>query len=129
MSRPSQIIIGLVAGFLGGAVFLGALEPPRPGDPSRALRFMLAAIAGVISVACLIPRSRPVTMRVIGLVLFAGGIFGLFHLNGRPSRAIVFDVGLLIGGASLIFTGKYSSFGAHGATFDAIEQSNNRDSQ
>lgn len=71
MSLGSRIVIAAVSLVCALMFFLTALDPS--GLPAGAIVFYgMAAVCVIIAVACLFPKSRPVTLRIIGgLILSA----------------------------------------------------------
>ncbi|MDY7016043.1 MAG: hypothetical protein SVX43_21080 [Cyanobacteriota bacterium] len=70
MSKGSRIAIGIVA--LLGAVgfFLTALDPSDfPAGPP--VFYGLAAVFAIVAIACFFPKSHPVSLRLIGAIIFA----------------------------------------------------------
>jgi len=130
MSRPSQLILGAVSGLLGIMVFFVAMQSPPDQKPDPKILLLLSAIAICISIACFFRKSRPVTLRLIGIVLLCVGIGGLFmgppaqNSNKRQIQAYVFLAGLIAGGGWLAVTGKYPVWGAYGIALAKIEEAN-----
>jgi len=68
MSRGACIMLGitlviLASGFVGVAWFTSGLEGMRASTIGAAI---LAVFSGVGAIACLVPASRPVTLRLVG---------------------------------------------------------------
>lgn len=69
MSFGSRIVIGGVALLCAAAFLMTALDPS--GLPAGAFPFyVLAVFCVVIAIACVFPQSHPVTLRLIGAVIF-----------------------------------------------------------
>ena len=77
MSLGSRIVIAAISLISTLMFFLTALDPS--GLPAGPLVFYaLALICLIIVVACLFPKSRPVTLRMIGFVIFSAYVYYLF---------------------------------------------------
>jgi hypothetical protein len=132
MSRGSQIIIGAVSGLLGIMVFAVAMQSPPDQKPDPKILLFLSAIAMCVSIACFIRKSRPVTLRLIGIVLVSAGI-GVFFIgppdqnsNKKQIQSYVFFAALAAGGGWLAVTGKYPQWGAFGIAMAEIEKANSK---
>jgi hypothetical protein len=132
MSRGSQIAIGIVSALLGVAVlasgFVMRAYDQETGPNPNAL-FALSGIAFCISIACFFRRSRRVTLRLIGLVLLAGGVAAIIGMNSEPTGydsvgSLFFAASLAAGGLWLSVTGQYPRWGAYGKHLAAIERDN-----
>jgi hypothetical protein len=113
------VSLAVACGLIAAAfAVLGALY----GDyfPKGAWPFYgLAAFCTLISLACLAPRSRPVALRVIGVVVFGGFAAYVFSSYGKPDcwRALAaFGVFGLPAGYVAV-TGKYPRWGKAAAAF------------
>ena len=123
MSRGSRIAIGLVSGLLGFMVFCVAMNRDPLQKPSATVLFIMSGIAFCITAACFVRSSRPVTLRVIGVVLFGIGVFSFFKFSIGDPEELLFRVGLVAGGGWLAVIGKYPWFGAWGCAFESIRES------
>jgi hypothetical protein len=115
-------------------VFFAALNAGPDQIPPQSVLFLLSASAICISVACISQKSRPVTMRLIGVILVVAGVGVLFFAPAGPNtnpapkglKPMVFAFFLALGGGWLAITGKYPSWGAHGRIFQALEEANSQ---
>jgi hypothetical protein len=127
MSQGSRIAIGIVA-FLCAAAFLkSALNPV--GLPVGAIVFYgMALFCVVIAIACFFPKGHPVTLRIIGIVIFYAYVsYAYDSLHTQNFRRAV--GGFLLWGVPsgyLAIKGKYPSWGQGAAGFNANQQKNTR---
>lgn len=125
MSRPSQIVIGSVTGLLGILILTVSGQVPD------LKLIVIAAIAFCISAACFIPKSRPVTMRLIGAVIVvtvAGALLQSRDPDSEPlrPRGYVFAALAAAAGGCLAVTGTYPSWGAYGGAVTKVQEENAR---
>lgn len=128
MSAGSRIAIGLVA--LLGAVgfFLTARDPSGLPSEDPFLFYGLAAAFVVIAIACFFPKSHPVTLRLIGGLIFVAGITNVI-LSFSSGGLLTSIVGLIIWGplsVYLMIKGKLSVSGS--GSEDTNGQQNQRKS-
>jgi hypothetical protein len=99
-------LLGVVAGTAGAEVAKG----PWPF-------YGLAAFSTCIALACLVPRSRPVTLRLIGAAVFATYTVYLYQDFDKPKvwRAFLCVFGLPA--AYVAVMGKYPRWGKAAAAF------------
>ena len=127
MSKSSRIIIGIVA--LLGAVgfFITALEPE--GLPTGVAGFYaMAALFVIIAVACFFPKTHPITLRMIGMVIFCGYVAYVYDSfqTQNFSRAIK---GLIFWGLPsgyLAIMGTYPSWGKASAGLNGKQEKSRR---
>jgi asparagine N-glycosylation enzyme membrane subunit Stt3 len=109
MSLGSRIAVGAVALLCAAGFFMTALDPS--GLPAGALVFYgMAGFCIVIAIACVFPQSHPVTLRLIGAIIFLAYVSDSFHTQNL-GRAFV---GFLVWGIPsgyLAVMGKYPSWG------------------
>jgi hypothetical protein len=120
MSPWARIMIGLVSAF--GAICF-ALIGFFPGFalPAGAWPFYgLAAFWTIVALACLVPRSKPLTLRLIGAPVcgfFAVYAYSSFGTDSFP-RALA-GLGVLgLPGAYVTVLGRYPSWGRAAAAFN-----------
>lgn len=69
MSMGARIAIGIVALICGFGFFLTALD--TSGLPAKpAVFYGMAILCVIIAIACFFPKSHPLTLRMIGAVIF-----------------------------------------------------------
>ncbi|MEO0378611.1 MAG: hypothetical protein AAF329_29270 [Cyanobacteria bacterium P01_A01_bin.17] len=130
MSLGSRIVIAAVSFVCALMFFLTALDPS--GLPSGALVFYgMAAVCVIIAVACLFPKSHPVTLRLIGGLILSAYVIYVFDSfqTQNFTRAVV---GFLVWGLPsgyLAVTGKYPSWGKGAAGFNGAEKNTPRKRQ
>lgn len=129
LSKGSRIAIGIVA--LVSALFflLSALDPdsPFPGGP---LAFYgLAILCVVIAIACIFPKSHPVTLRIIGTTIFVAYTSYLVHSFGSPGffRALAGMFVFGIPSGYLAIFGKSPTWDAIAKDFKAKEDKDTSD--
>jgi len=125
MSNWARFAIGTVSLFLGMLVFQVALMP-LPPPPTPAMLFTLSACAFCIAIACYSKSSRPVTLRIIGVMVCIAGCFAVsYELKAKAIgylALITYAIPMAGGGAWLAITGKYPFWGAYGSMFKMIEK-------
>lgn len=125
MSIGSRIAIGAVALLCAAGFFVTALDPS--GLPAGAFIFYgMAAFCVVIAIACFFPQSHPITLRLIGIMIFCAYIAYVSDSFRTPNlgRAIV---GFLVWGIPsgyLAVMGKYPSWGTGSEPFNAKQNRN-----
>lgn len=125
MSIGLRIAIGLVALLCAVGFLIMALDPS--GLPAGALAFYgMAAFFIVIAIACFFPKSHPITLRLMGAMIFCAYVayaFGSFQTQNF-GRAIV---GLIVCGMPsgyLAVSGKYPSWGRGAEAFNGKSHKN-----
>lgn len=94
MSAGSRIIIAAISLVCAAGFFMTALDPSGlPADPHSF--YGLAALCIVIAIASLSPKSHPITLRMIGTIIFCGymAYVGDSINNGNLGRAL-FGLGI-----------------------------------
>lgn len=123
MSKGSQILLGIVFAFAAGFfAYVASTDGPRM--PAGEWPFYgLSVFSAAVACACLVSRSRPITLRVIGAGIFAAFLFTA--VNGYFKEAPVKAVGgLVVFGlpcAFLTITGKYPTWGRVSAVFNGTK--------
>jgi hypothetical protein len=120
MSLWARITIGVVSAFAAVCfVLIGLfLGPELPNGPWPF--YGLAAFWGIVAVACLVPRSKPLAVRLIGaavcgaFAVYAGSSFGTD--NFLPALAGFAVLG--VPGAYVAISGRYPSWGRAAAAFN-----------
>jgi hypothetical protein len=127
MSIGSRIAIGVVSLVCAAGFWMTALDPS--GLPAGSFVFYsMAAFCITIAIACFFPQSHPVTLRIIGAVIFfayVAYVADSLHTQNL-GRAIL---GFLVWGIPsgyLAVVGKYPSRGMGAAGFNAEHNRNNR---
>jgi hypothetical protein len=136
MSRGACIFLG-IATLLIGAGFVATGAVAGENLPSGRLPFyVIGAFCGIIALACLSRRSRPITLRILGASICAAYVWYVLDEWGKPVRleqtnnVVKAIVGLIIfglPGAYLAITAKYPVWGkwshafARGAAADPTE--------
>ena len=119
MSMGARAAIGIVALLSGVGFFITALDPS--GLPAGSLVFYtMAAVCVVIAIACFFPKSHPVTLRLIGAIIFTtyvGYIIDSFQAQNLDRAVAGFIVWGLPSGY-LAIMGKYPSFGNGAKAFN-----------
>ena len=127
MSRGSRIAIGIAA-LLSAAAFLKSAFNPI-GLPVGAIVFYgMALFCGIIAMACFFPKGNPVTLRIIGVVIFSSYIIYWCSSFGTQNFTRA-TIGFLMWGIPsgyLAVKGKYPSWGYGAAGFNANQQKNIR---
>ncbi len=98
------------------------LGPELPGGPPAF--YGLAAFCIVVATACLVRKSRPVTLRIIGAVIFLTSAYFTYRSYGEKSF-IHLLIGLIVFGLPsgyLAIFGKYPNWGAISGAFDSQKQ-------
>lgn len=135
MSRASQLIIGAVSAMLGVVLILLCFidADPQPAVQSKLTALSFGAAASFcVTIACWFPRSRSLTMRLIGAMLVYGGMMifsppaNVPQQREEPIRRYLFASLLVMGGGYLSVTGKYPSWGLYGEHFKAMEEANSK---
>jgi hypothetical protein len=134
MSTGGRMVLGIACSLIASAfMVLGAFYGeyfPKGAWPF----YVLAAFCAFIALACLVSKSRPVALRMIGGMLFAWFAFALFRSYGEPDfwRAVG-GFGVLGAPAGyLALTGNYPRWGKFARAFDgssASEKGRERTSQ
>jgi hypothetical protein len=127
MSLGSRIAIGIVSMLAAGGFLISAMNPATVAA-TPIIFFGLAAFCGVITMACLFPKSSPVTLRIIGIVIFgtyAFYIYSSLHTDNL-SRAIKGFFFWGIPSGYLAIMGSYPSWGKGTAGFNANKKKNIR---
>ncbi|WP_146242379.1 hypothetical protein [Acaryochloris thomasi] len=111
MSAGSRIIIAVIALVCAAGFFLTALEPNGLADSYTFYGFAVFCL--VIAISSLSPKSHPITLRMIGTIIFCGYLThaGGSLTHGHLGRALV---GLLVCGLPagyLAIQGKYLRWG------------------
>lgn len=126
MSLGSRIAIGIVALLSAVGFWMMALDPS--GLPAGASVFYgMAAFCVVIAIACFFPQSHPITLRMIGAMIFCAYI-GYLHTSFGTQNLSQAMMGFLVCGIPsgyLAIMGKYPSWGRGSEAFNA-KQSKNR---
>ncbi|MBP0030748.1 hypothetical protein [Roseofilum sp. Guam] len=113
MSKGSRIAIAIVSLISAVGFFMTALDPS--GLPAGASVFYgLAILCIVIAIACLFPQTHPVTLRIIGTVIFCAYIAYVMDSfqTDNLGRAIVGFMVWGIPSGYLAVMGRYPSWGA-----------------
>ena len=128
MSLGARIAIGVVALLCAFGFLITALDPSS-GLPAGPLVFYgMALLFVVIAIACFFPKSHPITLRIIGTVIFIAYVLYVldsFH-NQNLGRAIL---GLLVWGLPsgyLAIMGKYPSWGKGAVAINSKPRKDNR---
>ncbi|MEO0376771.1 MAG: hypothetical protein AAF329_19560 [Cyanobacteria bacterium P01_A01_bin.17] len=111
MSAGSRIIIAAIASVCAAGFFLTALDPNGLAD-SYAF-YGCAVFCVVVAIASLSSKSHPITLRMIGTIIFYGYLthVGSSLTHGHLGRALI---GLLVCGLPagyLAIQGKYLRWG------------------
>jgi hypothetical protein len=130
MSKGACIAIGIVTLFFAFsfAIAGGVLDATLPGISTPF--DIIAAVCGVVALACLVKGSRPLTVRLVGAavcgqyVWYVVGIMGDPLLVAQPTNIVKAVLGLIvfgIPGAYVAITGRYPSWGRHAHVFRGDE--------
>ncbi len=90
MSAGSRIIIAAISMVCAAGFFMTALDSSGlPADPHTF--YGLAAVCVIIAIACLSPKSHPITLRMLGTIIFCGymGYVGDSIHNGNFGQALL----------------------------------------
>ena len=123
MSKGARIAIGIVA--LIGAFGFWLTAQDTEGLPSGPLMFYgLTAFFILIAIACFVPKSHPVTLRVIGSSIFVSYVWYVFDSiqNGNLRQALL---GLVIWGVPsgyLAIFGTYPTSGSGAKAFNQAQR-------
>ena len=125
MSIGSRIAIGVVALLCAAVFFIIALDPSSLAAGAFA-SYGIAAFFIAIAIACFFPQSHPITLRLIGIIIFAIYVAYVYEsfLTQNLSRAVV---GFLVWGIPsgyLAVMGKYPSWGTGSEAFNAKQNKN-----
>jgi hypothetical protein len=123
------ISLGLVAlGFAGVAWFVNGLEGTRAISVGMAI---LSAFSGLGAIACLVPASRPVTLRLVGGVVFLACLGYMIEMllrgpvlgKSRADQSLVNSIFALVAfglpAGYVAIRGRYPSWGRHASSFGA----------
>lgn len=127
MSFGSRIAIGVVA-LLCAAGFLMTALYPSSLPAGSVTCYGIAAFCMIIAIACFFPQSHPITLRLIGAMIFCTYVAYVSDSfrNQNLSRAIV---GFLVWGIPsgyLAVMGKYPSWGTGAEAFNAKQKANSQ---
>jgi hypothetical protein len=120
MSFGSRLAIGIVA-ILGAIGFLKtALNPVGVSAPSIVFHGM-AALFTFVAIACFVPKSHPMTLRIIGSAIFFASASYVMSSFGTDNFGRAFQGFSSWGLASgyLAIVGKYPSWGKGAAGINA----------
>jgi hypothetical protein len=120
MSFGSRLAIGIVAIFGAIGFLKTALNPVGVNAPSIVFHGM-AALFAFIAIACFVPKSRPVTLRIIGSAIFLASASHFIHNLGTDNfvRALKGFVCWGLPSGYLVIMGKYPSWGQGAAGVNA----------
>lgn len=112
VSAGSRIIIAAISLVCAAGFFLTALD--FSAVPANAHAFYgLASFSLVVAIASLFPKSHPITLRMIGTLIFCG--YMVYAGNSLHSshllQALVASVSCGLPAGYLAITGKYPSWG------------------
>ena len=116
MSASARLVLGLVSLLLAlGFVYAGSLFQSDPST-NHVAAYALAIFCVLIAVACLIRRSQPITLRILGVVVLIA--YTWYVVDGSDVlRALVGLVVFGLPAAYVVVTGKYPSWGKASAAF------------
>ncbi len=125
MSFGSRIAIGIVSLVCAAGFLMTALHPS--GLPAGAFVFYgMAAFCVVIAIACLLPQSHPLTLRIIGAMIFCAYVAYVSD-SFRTSNLIRAMVGFLVWGipsSYLAIVGNYPWWGKASQGFNTKQNRN-----
>jgi hypothetical protein len=128
MSIGSRIAIGLVALVCAFGFFITALNPV--GLRGGAIVFYgMAGLCIIIAIACFFPKSHPVTLRLIGAVIFCTYASYVYDALQNRADLRLASAGFIFWGIPsgyLAVMGKYPSWGKGSAGFNAKQHKNSR---
>jgi hypothetical protein len=124
MSLGSRIAIGVTGLICGWGFWLSAMNPD--GVAAKPIIFQgLTLLCVIIAIACFVPKSHPLTLRVIGGVICGTYIFYVIdslRTNREPGRAISGLICWGLPGGYLAIAGQYPTWGKGAAGFNANQQ-------
>ena len=86
MSFGSRLVIALVSLVCALMFWLTALD--TSGLPAGPIVFYgMAFICVIIAIACLLPKSHPITLRIIGITIFS--IYALYVADSRTPKTLI----------------------------------------
>ncbi|MUG96883.1 hypothetical protein F7734_32895 [Scytonema sp. UIC 10036] len=120
MSIGSRIAIGVVA-LLCAAIFLMMALSASSSPPAGAFFiYGIVAFCVVIAIACFFPQSHPITLRLIGIIIFCAYVAYVFD-SFRTANLGQAIVGFLVWGIPsgyLAIMGKYPNWGTGSEAFN-----------
>lgn len=125
MSLGARIAIG-VASLLAAACFLMGAANTGAVAVDPLLYYGLATFCGVIAIACFFPKSNPVTLRIIGIVIFsiyAHYLYSSLHTDNMPLAIKGFFIWGIPSGY-LAIMGSYPTWGKGSAGFNTNKKKN-----
>jgi hypothetical protein len=131
LSHGGRFAVGLVAFTCAASFFLlaatsGALLPAGPLP-----YYGLATFCFIISLACLVRRSRPFTLRIIGAIIFLSYLFYVYDSRGDKSLLTAI-AGFCVWGLPsgyLMVKGTYPTWGKASTAFNTEDSPRHDNSQ
>ncbi len=120
MSLWARILIGMVSLLFGISFLMTAIDPNGIIE-NDIIAYGMSAFCFVIATACFFEQSRPITLRLIGLIIFIASIsyvINSFQSQNFPQAIICFLVWGIPSGYITIM-GKYPSWGKATQVFNS----------
>ncbi|MEM9540996.1 MAG: hypothetical protein AAGA60_16025 [Cyanobacteria bacterium P01_E01_bin.42] len=120
MSRGARIAIAIAALLCSSIFLMTALDPDSGFPASPSVFYGLAAFCVIIAIACVFPKSHPITLRIIGTMIFlayAVYVVDSFNTDNLPRALMGFIVWGLPSGY-LALMGKFPDWGAGSQAFN-----------